>query len=100
MTSIPNPFGGAAELREQRTASVAEPEARPTSFGRVHVIRVPDSAAASAGANEALYRIFQAALAGVGLIVGLPLILAAAALIRLDSPGPVLFRHRRPARSI
>jgi lipopolysaccharide/colanic/teichoic acid biosynthesis glycosyltransferase len=99
MTLIPNPFGGAAELREQRTASVAEPDAGPVSFGRVHVIRVPDSEAGS-GVADVLYRVFEAALAVVGLIVGLPLMLAAALMVRLDSPGPVLFRHRRPARSV
>ena len=50
--------------------------------------------------SEAVYRVFDIALASVGLIVALPLMLATAVVIRLDSPGPVLFRHRRPARSV
>lgn len=34
-------------------------------------------------------------LASVGLLLGLPFMLLAAAAIRMDSPGPVLFRQRR-----
>ena len=36
----------------------------------------------------------------IGLIVGLPLILIASVIVRLDSPGAALFRHKRPARSV
>ena len=53
----------------------------------------------SSGFAEAAYRAFEIALASIGLVVATPLMLAIAVLIRLDSPGPVLFRHRRPARS-
>jgi lipopolysaccharide/colanic/teichoic acid biosynthesis glycosyltransferase len=38
-------------------------------------------------------------LASIGLVVGVPLMLSAAIMIRLDSPGPALFLHKRPARS-
>jgi lipopolysaccharide/colanic/teichoic acid biosynthesis glycosyltransferase len=48
---------------------------------------------------EAIYRAFEIALAVMGLIVGLPLMLAMAALIRLDSPGPTLFPAKRTRRS-
>src|SRR5271154_4673102 len=100
MTVIPNPLGGAAQLRAQRMTSVAEPDARPESFGRVHVIPVPHSEVVRGGVIEALYRVFEVVFASIGLIVGVPLMLAAAVVVRLDSPGPVLFRHKRPARSI
>ncbi len=49
---------------------------------------------------EAVGRAFDIALASAGLLVALPLMLATAIVIRLDSPGPALFRHRRPARSV
>jgi lipopolysaccharide/colanic/teichoic acid biosynthesis glycosyltransferase len=49
---------------------------------------------------EAIYRCFEIAVASAGLIVGLPLMLIAALVIRCDSPGPAIFFHRRPARSI
>ena len=100
MTVIPNPLGAAARFPEKQAASVTETDARPASFGKVHVIPVPHSEAAKGSMAEALYRVFEIALASIGLIVTLPLMLVAAILIRLDSPGPVLFRHTRPARSI
>jgi lipopolysaccharide/colanic/teichoic acid biosynthesis glycosyltransferase len=102
MTVIPNPLGAAARFREKRGAYVAKTAARPAtlaSLGRVHVIPAPQEAA-RARIAAALYRVLEIALASIGLIVTLPLMLAAAVLIRLDSPGPALFRHRRPARSI
>lgn len=40
-------------------------------------------------------RLADMVLAGVGLLVSLPFLLLAAMAIRLDSPGPVLFRQRR-----
>ncbi len=49
---------------------------------------------------EAVSRAFDIVLASAGLLVALPLMLATAIVIRLDSPGPALFRHRRPARSV
>jgi lipopolysaccharide/colanic/teichoic acid biosynthesis glycosyltransferase len=49
---------------------------------------------------ETIYRGFEVAVASIGLIIGLPLLLIAAVLIRYDSPGPALFFHKRPARSI
>src|SRR5271166_924676 len=98
--TVTNPLGGTAELREREMASVAAPEVRPGSFGRVHAIPVSDSEVAPGSMVGALYRVFEIVLASIGLIVGLPFMLAAAVLVPLDSPGPVLFRHRRPARSI
>ena len=99
MAVIPNPVGGTAGLREQSMMRAAEPRAKPESYGRVHVIPAPASEA-SGGISQALYRAFEIVFALVALTIGLPLMLAAAVLVRLDSPGPVLFRHKRPARSI
>ncbi len=46
-------------------------------------------------AEIALKRAFDVVAASLILILATPLLLAVAALIRLDSPGPVLFRQRR-----
>lgn len=40
-------------------------------------------------------RVFDTAVAGLGLVISSPLLLAAAVAIRLDSPGPVIFRQKR-----
>jgi Undecaprenyl-phosphate glucose phosphotransferase len=40
-------------------------------------------------------RMQDIAIAGLGLVVALPIMAAVALLVRLDSPGPVLFRQRR-----
>jgi lipopolysaccharide/colanic/teichoic acid biosynthesis glycosyltransferase len=40
-------------------------------------------------------RILDLTLAGIGLLLLLPFLLLVAVLIKLDSPGPVLFRHER-----
>jgi lipopolysaccharide/colanic/teichoic acid biosynthesis glycosyltransferase len=100
MTVIPNPHDAATSLRDRRAWSDAEPDARPTSLGRVHVIPVVLSDAVSAGMSEAVYRAVEIVLALIGLIVAMPLMLIAAIAIRLESPGPALFLHRRAARSI
>lgn len=46
----------------------------------------------------AVKRLFDLLVAAVGLLLGLPLLLLAAVLIRLDSPGPVFYRHIRVGR--
>jgi lipopolysaccharide/colanic/teichoic acid biosynthesis glycosyltransferase len=43
-------------------------------------------------------RIFDLVLAGVGLVVLSPILLVIAAWVRLDSPGPALFRQERVGR--
>ena len=69
------------------------------SLGRLHAVPVR-AAAASHWLAEAAYRGFEILAAVTGLVVGLPLMLIAAAAIRCDSPGPALFLHQRPGRSI
>lgn len=48
--------------------------------------------------DDAAKRVFDMLAAGTGLLLLLPLLLLIAAAIRLDSPGPVLFRQRRTGR--
>lgn len=43
-------------------------------------------------------RLFDVVVAGCGLVILAPVLLAIALWIRLDSPGPVLFRQRRVGR--
>ena len=99
MTATPNPFeqtavsGGPWTSSEQRSEVVAA-----ANVGKIHVIPVPDGPARAAF-SEVLYRGFEVAVALVGLIVALPLILLGFALVWFDSPGPVLFPARRAARS-
>lgn len=53
---------------------------------------------ATAGAAEAgrgLPRAVEASLAGLGLLVSSPILLAAAGLVAATSPGPVLFKQQR-----
>jgi lipopolysaccharide/colanic/teichoic acid biosynthesis glycosyltransferase len=100
MKAIPEAFGDGVPRQESRAIADPELDPRPARLGKIPVIRVPASKVESSGIAEAAYRVFEIALASVGLIVATPLMLAIAVLIRLDSPGPVLFRHRRPARSV
>lgn len=50
------------------------------------------------GADGAAKRAFDVVLAGAGLVAALPVLAAAAAGIRLSSPGPVLYRAPRVGR--
>jgi exopolysaccharide biosynthesis polyprenyl glycosylphosphotransferase len=50
--------------------------------------------------QEPLKRTLDLLTAGVGLVVTAPVFLGIAALIRLDSPGPVFFRQERPGRDM
>jgi lipopolysaccharide/colanic/teichoic acid biosynthesis glycosyltransferase len=81
---------------DQRPASVVQ-AARKC---RIHAVPLQQVANSPAGLADAIYRGLEVAVSLIGLIVGLPLLLIAAALICLDSPGPVLFFHTRPGRSI
>src|SRR5689334_10658169 len=55
--------------------------------------------AAVSTAQERVRRAFDIVLSLVALLVFSPVMLAIAILIRLDSPGPILFRHVRIGRS-
>jgi lipopolysaccharide/colanic/teichoic acid biosynthesis glycosyltransferase len=96
MSPPPNALTGAGLSLDQRPAL---PVQAARSVGRLHAIPVKPVVRSSGWLAEAIYRCFEITVALVGLIVGLPLILIAAALICLDSPGPALFLHKRPGRS-
>lgn len=51
-----------------------------------------------AGPSAFLRRAFDVILAGTGLLLLLPLFAAAAVVVRLDGPGPLLFRQERVGR--
>jgi lipopolysaccharide/colanic/teichoic acid biosynthesis glycosyltransferase len=80
--------------------AVSQPRSESPRLGRVHVVAADDLPVASRGGAEVAYRVFEILFALTGLIFGLPLIAIAAIVIRLDSPGTALFRHRRPSRSV
>lgn len=76
---------GAAELSADAVPAIAVPRR----------VRVPVEHAA----GGALKRAFDLAVAAVLLVLTAPLVLAIAVLIKLDSPGPVLYRSRRVGRN-
>jgi len=92
--------GSAAIAVEDRPAPLAEAGRRPSNSGKVYAVPVCDVVPTSSRLAEAIYRAFEIMVALIGLTFMLPLMLFAALLIRCDSPGPALFFHRRPARSI
>jgi lipopolysaccharide/colanic/teichoic acid biosynthesis glycosyltransferase len=47
-----------------------------------------------------MYCVFEFVIASIGLMASLPLLVIGAVAIRVDSPGPALFCHARPGRSI
>jgi lipopolysaccharide/colanic/teichoic acid biosynthesis glycosyltransferase len=102
--SPPDAVGSTAFAVEESLASVVEAGgARATSqshHGKAHAVPVRDVVSSSSWLAEALYRSFEVLVALLGLTLGLPLMLVEALLIRWDSPGPVLFFHQRPGRSI
>ncbi len=97
MNPPPDALASAGLAVDQRLSPVA---GAARSFGRLHAVPVRDVAASSHWLAEAAYRGFEILAALTGLLAGLPLMLLAAAAIRCDSPGPVLFFHQRPGRSI
>ena len=50
---------------------------------------------AGAPVGRGLPRAFDVAIAALGLLLASPLLLLAAIAIKLDSPGPVIYRQRR-----
>ena len=99
MEVAPNPFGSAEPL-ESSWVPARAPDDRLPTFGRLHVIPADQFGSLQRSASRAVYRVFEIVVALIGLVIGLPLILIASVIVRLDSPGPALFRHRRPARSV
>src|SRR4051794_8645603 len=72
----------------------------PLAPGTAHAVPVLNVLGSSGWPAEALYRGFELLVTALALIVTLPLMVIVAVLIRLDSPGSVLFFHMRPGRSV
>jgi lipopolysaccharide/colanic/teichoic acid biosynthesis glycosyltransferase len=66
---------------------------------KIRVVPVRYDIGSSNRVLELAYRVFEILLAGIALIVAVPIMLIEAVLIRLDSPGPVLFFQIRLGRS-
>jgi lipopolysaccharide/colanic/teichoic acid biosynthesis glycosyltransferase len=86
---------GAAGLADTTDAG-----ARPAYPGKPCAVPARRPSSGSGPLAETLYRAFEIVVAAVGLILALPVMAIGAALVRCDSPGPALFLHRRPGRSI
>ena len=78
----------------------ADPAASSAYSSKIYAVPVCDVVPASGRLAEVIYRAFEIMVALIGLTFALPLMLFVALVIRCDSPGPVLFFHKRPARSI
>jgi lipopolysaccharide/colanic/teichoic acid biosynthesis glycosyltransferase len=95
-----SPVDDAARIADQSSMPDAEHDRKSAHFGRVHVIPVPQGPPVPWNFADVAYRAFEIVLALIGLSVGFPVMLATAIVIRIDSPGPALFFHKRPARSV
>jgi lipopolysaccharide/colanic/teichoic acid biosynthesis glycosyltransferase len=95
-------LGSGAIAVEDRPERLVEADAAKSSAysSKVYAVPVRDVVPASGRLAEVIYRAFEVMVALIGLTFALPLMLFAALVIRCDSPGPVLFFHKRPARSI
>ena len=91
-----------AALTSKRPSAGAKCHAAttPANIAKPYAVPLREPPAASGRLAETVYRAFEILVSAIGLVVGLPLMLIGAALIRWDSPGPALFLHKRPARSI
>lgn len=97
MNPLPlNDFSGVGARVEKRSASLVGTGSGPD---RVYAVPVSDVVGSSGWMAEQIYQGFEFVVALIALIVGLPLMLITAAVVRLDSPGPALFLHQRPGRS-
>lgn len=95
--STPEARPGAWPLRRLYMEAQHPPAAMP--LGKAYAVPVSDLAPRSGWLAEAAYRVFEILVALFGLVLGLPLVVIAAILVRWDSPGPALFLHKRPGRS-
>jgi len=99
----PDDASNAAFAVTRETAPITDANAAGSADSRpyasIHAVPVGDIVAHSSRVAEAFYRGFEIVFALVSLVVGLPIMLVEAALIRWDSPGPAMFFHNRPGRS-
>jgi lipopolysaccharide/colanic/teichoic acid biosynthesis glycosyltransferase len=99
--SAPGATPVTADATERREAGQnSRGEASQPHHGQVHVVPAQDFVGSSGWLAETLYRIVEITASAIGLVASLPILLIAAVLVRYESPGPILFLHRRPARSV
>ena len=79
---------------------VAKPDALVLAEPGARTARRGAAGEAAAGAARLARRALDVLLASMVLVCLLPVLLLVAALIKLDSPGPVLFRQRRLGRAM
>jgi lipopolysaccharide/colanic/teichoic acid biosynthesis glycosyltransferase len=94
------PGGGAVPITPWTGAEAPAEGADQSTSGKIHAVPVRDIVPSSGPVAETLYRFFEVGSSAIAFVAALPIMLLAAILVRLDSPGPALFRHRRPGRSI
>jgi lipopolysaccharide/colanic/teichoic acid biosynthesis glycosyltransferase len=91
---------------EARTADQARSSERsalaPAAVAGERRSRLANASAADNGPrlSDALWRAFELVLSVALLVLLLPVLIVVAVAIRLDSPGPVLFRQRRVGREL
>ena len=97
--SLGNVSAGSSRQATVAIAPPLGPNADPVRSRPLYAVPVRAVAGGSGRMAEALYRGGEILFAIIALIATLPIMLIVAAIVRADSPGPVLFRHRRPAQS-
>jgi lipopolysaccharide/colanic/teichoic acid biosynthesis glycosyltransferase len=85
-----------SSLPREKVREVQPSASRPVVAIPVRVRRRPLGVRVA----DAIYRAFEISVALVALLVTLPIMALEALIIRLDSPGPALFLHRRAGRMI
>lgn len=100
MSPPPDDLGSAAPVDRSDTGESTRLSSGGAPYGAPYAVPVREVVPASGRLAEATYRGFEILAAGFSLAAALPILLIVAALIRWDSPGPPLFLHRRPGRSI
>ena len=94
MSPPPDDLGSAVARSSTREPTGLSPVGKPYAVPVCEIVPAPGRLA------EAVYHGFEIVAAALALAAALPLLLIVAALICWDTPGPALFFHRRPGRSI
>jgi lipopolysaccharide/colanic/teichoic acid biosynthesis glycosyltransferase len=92
--------GAVAPRSAQGVQAGADGLASPSAVSKVCAVPVRDVVASSGRLAEVVYRGLEILVAAIGLTLAMPLMLIVAILICWGSPGPALFFHLRPGRSI
>jgi len=94
MGSSARPVEGVEAIGRARQGGDARTESAPPS-GAARVHHTDPTVPARSLPGSLLIRGIDVVVAGTGLLVTAPLMILIAILIKLDSPGPALFRHTR-----